>query len=77
MIKCLPAMQETRDQSLGWEDSLAKGMATHTNILAGRVPWTELGGLQSVGSRKRRTRLSEFHFPCFEHFIDCILGYVN
>ena len=55
MVKSLPAMQETRDQSLGREDSLEKGMATHTSILARRIPWTEeLGGLQSMGSERVR-----------------------
>ena len=45
-IKCLPAIQETRVQSLGWEDPLEKEMATHSNILAWRIPWTkEPGGL--------------------------------
>ena len=43
-------MQETWVQSLGWEDSLEEGMATHSSILAWEVPWTEEpGGLQSVG----------------------------
>ena len=40
-IKRLPAMQETRVQSLGWEDPLEKEMATHSSILAWRIPWTE------------------------------------
>ena len=49
MVKNLPAMQETSVQFLGWEDSLAKGMATHSSILAWRIPWTEEpGGLQSI-----------------------------
>ena len=49
-IKCLPAMQETRVQSLGWEDPLEKEMATHPSIPAWRIPWTEEpGGLQSTG----------------------------
>ena len=39
-IKNLPAMQETWVPSLGWEDPLEKGMATHTSILAWRIPWT-------------------------------------
>jgi len=44
-------MQETRVSSLGWEDSLKKGMATHSNVLAWRIPWTgEPGGLQSKES---------------------------
>ena len=50
MVKNLPAMQETWVQSLGWEDPLEKGMATHSSILAWTVPWTEAsGGLQSMG----------------------------
>ena len=45
-----PAMQETWVQSLGQEDSVEKGMATHSSILAWTVPWTEEpGGLQSMG----------------------------
>ena len=40
-VKNLPAKQETQVQSLGWEDSLEKGMATHSSILAWRIPWTE------------------------------------
>ena len=40
-VKNLPAMQETQVQSLDWEDSLEKGMVTHSNILAWRIPWTE------------------------------------
>ena len=53
MIKSLPAMREMWVQSLGWEDSLEKGMATHSSILAGRIPWTEEPGrLQSMGSQR-------------------------
>ena len=40
-VKNLPAMQETQVQSLGQEDTLEKGMATHSSILAQRIPWTE------------------------------------
>ena len=48
-VKNPPVMQETQVQSLGWEDPLEKEMATHSSILAWRIPWTvELGGLQSV-----------------------------
>ena len=54
-VKNLPAMQETQVQSLDWEDPLEKGMATHSSILAWRIPWTEeLGGLQSMGSQRVR-----------------------
>ena len=41
MVKNLPAMWETHVQYLGWEDPLEKGTATHSNILAWRIPWTE------------------------------------
>ena len=41
MVKNLPAMEETQVQSLGWEDPLEKQMATHSSILAWRIPWTE------------------------------------
>ena len=44
LVKNLPAMQETWVQSLGWEDPLEKGMATHSSILAWRIPWTEEPG---------------------------------
>ena len=48
MVKDPPTMQETQVRSLGWEDPLEKGMATHSSILAWRIPWTEeLGWLQS------------------------------
>ena len=49
MVKNPPAMQETWVHSLGWEDPLEEGMATHSSILAWRIPWTEEpGGLQSI-----------------------------
>ena len=44
MVKNLPAMQETQVQSLGWEDLLEKGMATHCSIFASKIPWTEEPG---------------------------------
>ena len=51
MGKNLPAMQETPVRTLGGEDPLEEEMATHSSILAWRIPWTEEpGGLQSVGS---------------------------
>ena len=53
MVKNLPGMQETRVQSLGWEDSLEKGMATHYSILAWRMPRREEPGrLQSTESQR-------------------------
>ena len=53
VVKNLPAMQETRVLSLGQENLLEKEMATHSSILAWRIPWAEeLGGLQSPGSQR-------------------------
>ena len=55
MVKRLPTMQETQVHSEGAEDPLEKGIATHSNILAWRIPWTEEpGGLQSMGSQRVR-----------------------
>ena len=55
MVKSPPAMQKTQVRSLGREDSLEKGMATHSSILAWRIPWREEpGGLQALGSRRVR-----------------------
>ena len=52
-VKNLPAMQETWVWSLGWEDPLEKEMATHSGILAWRIPWTEKpGGLRSMGLKR-------------------------
>ena len=60
--KNLSAVQETHIQSLGQEDPLEKGMATHTSILAWRMPWTvEPDGLQSMGSQSQ-TRLNDRRF---------------
>ena len=53
LVKSLPAMRETWVQSLGWEDPLEKEVATHSSILAWRIPWTEEpGGLQSMGHKE-------------------------
>ena len=52
MVKNLPTMQETRVQSLGWEDSLEKEMATHYSISAWRILWTEESGVLKSWSRK-------------------------
>ena len=72
MVKNLPVMQETWVGSLGQEDPLEKGMATHSNILAWRIPWTEEpDGLQSMGlQRARHNWATNMHtvfvlFRCF------------
>jgi len=58
-VKNLPAVQEIRFWSLGQEDLLGKEMATHSSILAWRIPWTEEpGGLQSIGSQKSQIQFS-------------------
>ena len=55
MVKCLPTMQETWVQSLGCEDPLEEGMATHSSILAWEIPWMEEpGDLQPTGSQRVR-----------------------
>ena len=60
MVKHLSTTLETQVQTLGWEDMLEKEMATHSSILAWKIPWTEEPGrLQSMGSQSR-TRLSDF-----------------
>ena len=57
MVKNLPAVQETQVQSLGWEDSLEEGMATHCSILAQRIPmdreawWATVHGLAKIWTR--------------------------
>ena len=76
---CLPAMRETWVQSLGWEDPLEKGMATHSNILAWRIPWTEeSGGLQFMGSQRVghdwMTNTFTFHFVRISYFFSYPLG---
>ena len=59
VVKNPPAKQEMQIGSLGWEDTLEKEMATHSSILAWEIPWTEeLGGLQSMGSKRVRHDLA-------------------
>ena len=67
-----PAMQETWIQSLGQEDPLEKRMATHSSVLAWRIPWTEEPGGLVHGVKKRQTRLSNQHF----HFQKDLLAYI-
>ena len=56
MVKNVPEMTETRLQSLGQEDPLERGTATHSSILAWRIPWTEEpGGIQSMRSQESDT----------------------
>ena len=70
-LKCLPAMWETRVRSLDREDPLEKEMATHSSILAWKVPWREEPGwLLSMESQKSRTRLSDFTFTFFQSICD-------
>ena len=60
-VKRLPAMQETRVRSLGWEDPLEKEMATHSSILAWKIPWLEEPGrLQSMWSQRVGHSLSRY-----------------
>ena len=72
-VKHLPAMWKTWVLSLGWEDPLEKEMATHSSILAWRIPWTEEPGrLQSTDSQSR-TRLSNFTLNMLSRLIIAFL----
>ena len=66
MVKNLPVMRETQVRSLGREDPLEKGTATHSSILAWRIPWTEEpGGLQSMGWQRVGHDWVTKHSTCF------------
>ena len=66
MVKNLSVMRQTWVQSLGWEDPLEEGMATHSSILAWRIPWTEEPGrLQSMGSQRVGHEISMVMFIFF------------
>ena len=63
-MKNIPAVWETQVQSLSWEDPLEKGMATHSSILAWRIPWTEEpSGLHRVAKSQTLPRKREKHIP--------------
>ena len=69
-VKNLPSVQETQVQSLGREESLEKGMATHSSILARRIPWTEgPGGLQSMGLQSVRHDSVTNTFTCYNTYL--------
>ena len=79
-VKNLPAMQETRVQSLGQEDPLEKGMATHSSILAWKIPWTVepgrlhgLWGLKELDMTEQLTLFTFFHNYLKCTFVDIIL----
>ena len=75
IVKSLPAMRETQVQSAGREDPLEKEMATHSNILAWKIPWLEEPGRpQSTGVTKSWTRLSDFTFTFFFSIIIKVRG---
>ena len=61
-LKCLPAMQETWVRSLGWEDPLEKEMATHSSILARRIPWAEEPVGYSPQGHKESDTTERLHF---------------
>ena len=70
MVKNLSGMQETQVWTLGWEDPLEKGKVMHFRILAWRIPWTEEpGGLQSMGSQRVKTWLSEQWLTLFQTYL--------
>ena len=70
MVKNPPATRETRVPSLGWEDPLEKGMATHSSILAWRIPWTEkTAGPQST--RSKESDMTEKMFKKVTFLLTC------
>ena len=76
-VKNLPAVQDTRVQSLGWEDPLEKEMATHSSILAWRIPWTEeAGGYSPKGCKESDTT----EHACTSHLciysVTCLYQYM-
>ena len=75
VVKNLPAVQEmkeTKVQSLGWEDPLEEGMATHFSILAWRISWTEKpGSLQSTGSQTDMTEATEHALLILNYYYCC------
>ena len=62
-VKNPPAKQKTRLQSLGWEDPLEKGMATHTSILAWKIPWTEEPGVTELDTTEQVTPYNGMGLP--------------
>ena len=73
VVKNLPAMQEMQFRSLGWEDVLEEGMATHFSILAWRIPWTEEPGeLQSM--RSQGVRHDQAHMYAQDKCVEEITG---
>ena len=78
MVKNTAAVQETQVQSLGQEDPLEKGMATHSSILAWRIPWTEEPGeLQSIGSQRVRHSLENNTVFKYALLKSIIIGYLK
>ena len=76
-VKNRHAIQELQVRSLGWEDRLEEGMATHSSILSWRIPWTEKpGGLQSMGHKELDTteQLSE-HTHTHIYFFQILFHY--
>ena len=75
-VRNLPAMEETWVWSLDQEDPLEKGMATHTSILAWKVPWTEEpGGLQSMGYKESDRSEWLIHTHSLSHVLHSLISY--
>ena len=77
MVKTLPAKWETWVQSLGWEDPLEEGMATHSSFLARRIPWTEEPGrLWSMGSQRVRHDRSDLAGITWGPYHESSIGFI-
>ena len=69
MVKCLSAIQETRVQSLSWEDPLEKEMAAHSSILAWKIPWTQSLVGYSPWGHKESDMTEQLHFTSLNEII--------
>ena len=78
MVENLPAMRETWIRSLGWEDPPEKGTATHSSILAWKIPWTEEPGkLKFMGSQKNQTGLRDQTIKTCIFYLICSLSVLS
>ena len=77
MVKNLPTIQEMWVRSPGWEDSLEKGMSTHSSILAWRIPWTEEPGRLSKWDRRELDMTEQLSFHFLHHFEALVISHVQ
>ena len=76
-VKNLPAMQDTQVQSLGWKDPLDKGIATHSNILAWRIPWKRSLVAYNPWDRKESDTTEVTKHACTHNMYICMMGAIS